>query len=68
MPNPKHKFSKQRRNTRRAHDFLTPKTIAVCPTTGTPHLFHRGYVFEGNLYYKGKMIVEGFKKDKSKEA
>ncbi len=64
MPNPKHKFSKQRRNTRRAHDFIEGKTIAICPNTKTAHLYHRGYVVEGNLYYKGKMVVEGFEKVK----
>ncbi|MEN9960378.1 MAG: hypothetical protein RL045_629, partial [Bacteroidota bacterium] len=49
-----------RRDTRRAHDFGTPKHLGVDPQTGETHLYHRAHVHEGNLFYKGKMIVEGF--------
>ena len=60
MAHPKRKISKTRRDTRRAHDFGTPRQLAVDSQTGETHLFHRAHVHEGNLYYKGKMIVEGY--------
>ena len=60
MAHPKRKISKTRRDTRRAHDFGTPKHLGVDPQTGETHLYHRAHVHEGNLFYKGKMIVEGF--------
>lgn len=61
MAHPKRKISKTRRNKRRTHYTATPKTIAVCQNTGEPHLFHRAYIVDGDLYYKGKMIVENYK-------
>jgi large subunit ribosomal protein L32 len=62
MPNPKHKFSTSRRDKRRTHDKLTAKTIQICQTTDMPHLRHRGYIVDGNLYYKGQLVAEGFEK------
>lgn len=61
MPNPKRKFSKTRAAKKRTHYKATEKMIAICPVTSEPHLFHRAYVVEGDLYYKGKKIVEAFK-------
>ncbi len=58
MPNPKHKHSKTRRDKRRTHYKATAPTVAVCPTTGEPHLFHRAHWFEGKLYYKGNVVME----------
>ena len=58
MPNPKHKHSKQRRDKRRTHYKATAPTVAICPTTGEPHLFHRAHWFEGKLYYKGNVVME----------
>ena len=60
MAHPKRRISTTRRDKRRSHDFGTPKTITTDPTTGEIHLRHRAHVFEGNLMYKGKMIVEGY--------
>lgn len=60
MPNPKRKFSKTRTAKRRTHDNLTTKAIEICPNTNEPHLRHRAYVVDGNLYYKGQMIVENY--------
>ena len=60
MAHPKRRISTARRDKRRSHDFGTPKTITTDPTTGEIHLRHRAHVFEGNLMYKGKMIVEGY--------
>ncbi|MCC7050597.1 MAG: 50S ribosomal protein L32 [Bacteroidia bacterium] len=58
MPNPKHKHSKTRRDKRRTHYKATAPTIAICPTTGEAHLFHRAHWHEGKLYYKGKVVME----------
>jgi large subunit ribosomal protein L32 len=60
MAHPKRRHSTARRDKRRSHDFGTPKTITTDPTTGEIHLRHRANVFEGNLMYKGKMVVEGY--------
>ncbi|MBN8701983.1 MAG: 50S ribosomal protein L32 [Bacteroidetes bacterium] len=58
MPNPKRKLSKQRQRKRRTHIKAVVPTMAVCPTTGETHLFHRAYWHEGKLYYKGKVVME----------
>jgi large subunit ribosomal protein L32 len=58
MAHPKRKTSKQRRNKRRTHIKAEAPTLAKCPTTDTVHKFHRAYAVDGNLYYKGKMIIE----------
>ena len=60
MAHPKRRISTARRDKRRSHDFGTPKTITTDPITGEIHLRHRAHVFEGNLMYKGKMVVEGY--------
>jgi large subunit ribosomal protein L32 len=62
MAHPKRRHSSSRTNKRRTHDSLTTKTLAVDATTGEIHVRHRAHVFEGNLYYKGKVVVEGYKK------
>jgi large subunit ribosomal protein L32 len=58
MAHPKHKTSKQRRNKRRTHYKSPIPTLATCPTTGTVHRYHHAYYVDGNLYYKGKLVVE----------
>lgn len=58
MAHPKRKTSKQRRNKRRTHYKAEAPTLAICQTTGTVHQFHRAYEVDGNLYYKGKMVIE----------
>jgi large subunit ribosomal protein L32 len=58
MPHPKHKISKSRRDKRRTHDKATVPTVAICSTTGEPHLFHRAYWHENKMYYKGKVVME----------
>ena len=60
MPNPKHRFSKSRTAKRRTHDNLSAKSIQICQNTNEPHLRHRAYVVDGNLYYKGQIIVENY--------
>ena len=58
MAHPKHKISKTRRDKRRTHYKAEAANVSIDKATGTPHLFHRAYYVEGNLYYKGKLIVE----------
>lgn len=58
MAHPKRKISKTRRDKRRTHFKAEVPNISICPTTGTPHLRHRAYLVDGNLYYKGQLVKE----------
>lgn len=58
MAHPKRKISKSRRDKRRTHLKSTPKQIAVCPTTGESHIYHRAHWHEDKLYYRGKVVME----------
>jgi large subunit ribosomal protein L32 len=59
MPNPRNKHSKQRTRTRRAHHHIALPTVAKCATTGETHLYHHAYYDdEGNMRYKGKILVK----------
>lgn len=58
MPNPKRRHSTQRTRKRRTHYKAVADNIAICPTTGEPHLFHRAYWHEGKMYYKGKVVID----------
>ncbi len=58
MAHPKHRISKSRRDKRRTHHKIDAPTVAICPTTGEPHLYHRAHWHEGKLYYKGKVVLE----------
>lgn len=58
MAHPKSRISKQRKRKRRTHKKATAPTIAICKTTGEPHLYHRAYTHEGELYYRGKVLVK----------
>ena len=57
MAHPKRKTSKQRRRKRRTHSKAEGPTLAVCQTTGVVHQYHRTYDVEGDLYYKGKLVI-----------
>ena len=60
MAHPKSKISKQRKRKRRTHKKLALPTIAKCPTTGEPHLYHRAYITDdGTMYYKGNIVIKG---------
>jgi len=63
MAHPKSKISKQRKRKRRTHYRVTAPQVAICPNTGEPHLYHRAYWHEGNLYYRGKMLVKVLEED-----
>jgi large subunit ribosomal protein L32 len=58
MPNPKRRHSTQRRDKRRTHYKAEAKNVAICPTTGEPHLFHRAYWLDNKMYYKGKVVID----------
>ena len=58
MAHPKSRISKQRKRKRRTHKKLTEPQIAVCKITGEPHLYHRAYWYEGEMYYKGKVVIQ----------
>jgi large subunit ribosomal protein L32 len=57
MPHPKRKHSKTRRDKRRTHDKIEKPTLATCSATGTVHVYHRAYYVDGDLYYKGKLVM-----------
>lgn len=59
MAHPKSRISKQRKRKRRTHKKATAPTIAICQNTGEPHLYHRAYYSDGDLYYRGKILVKG---------
>ncbi|RYZ23761.1 MAG: 50S ribosomal protein L32 [Chitinophagaceae bacterium] len=62
MPNPKRRHSQQRSAKRRTHYKAVAPTLSTDKTTGDIHVRHRAHVSEGNLMYKGQVVVEGFKK------
>jgi large subunit ribosomal protein L32 len=57
MAHPKSRVSAQRKRKRRTHYKIGVPQLAVCKTTGEPHLMHRAYSHEGALFYKGQMVV-----------
>ena len=63
MAHTKRKISKTRRDKRRTHYKASAPTLSTCTTTGTVHLRHRAYLVDGNLFYKGKLVVESNKSE-----
>lgn len=59
MAHPKSRISKQRKRKRRTHKKAQAPNVAICKTTGEAHLWHRAYWHEGDLYYRGKVLVKG---------
>jgi large subunit ribosomal protein L32 len=59
MPNPRNKHSKRRKRARRTHHGALMPTLSTCATTGEVHMRHNAYAVDGNLYHKGRMIVQG---------
>jgi large subunit ribosomal protein L32 len=55
MANPKRRHSQKRTSTRRAHDFLTAKSLSECPNCHETKLPHRACAKCG--YYKGREVV-----------
>jgi large subunit ribosomal protein L32 len=59
MPNPKTRISRSRKNKRRTHHKAELPNVSICKTTGEAFLRHRAYWHEGDLYYKGRVLVKG---------
>ncbi len=55
-PLPKRKTSKGRRNRRRAHHAMNPRTLLTCTNCGEKHLPHR--VCPNCGFYDGREVVE----------
>ncbi len=62
MAHPKSRISKQRGRKGRTHYKAIAPNVSTCKVTGETYISHHAYVFEGDLYYGGKLIVKGFKK------
>ena len=58
MAHPKSRISKQRKRKRRTHKKITAPQISICQTTGEPHLRHRAYEVDGDLYYRGRVLIK----------
>ncbi len=58
MAHPKSRISKQRKRKRRTHYKAEIPHVLTCKNTGEAHLMHRAYWHEGNMYYKGQMVIE----------
>ena len=58
MAHPKSRISKQRKRKRRTHKKAPIPHVATCSVTGEKHLRHHAYYDdEGNMYYKGKVLI-----------
>lgn len=62
MAHSKRRQSHTRGAKRRTHYKAEVPALATCPVTGTIHVYHRAYYVDGDLYYKGKLVMEGAKK------
>ena len=64
MAHPKSKISKQRKHKRRTHKKASVPQIATCSKTNEKHIYHRAYYdVEGNMFYRGRMIVKAVEED-----
>ena len=61
MAHPKRRQSHTRCAKRTTQYKAEAPTLAVCKETGTIHVYHRAYYVDGDLYYKGKLVMEGAK-------
>ena len=58
MAHPKSRISKMRKRKRRTHYKATPPTLSRDATTGEMHRRHVAHKdAEGNLYYRGKILI-----------
>ena len=61
MAHPKRKISKTRRDKRRTHLKLKPKTYYLDPVSGEATLYHRVCLESG--YYRGRQVTEAEDED-----
>ncbi|MBP7273609.1 MAG: 50S ribosomal protein L32 [Saprospiraceae bacterium] len=59
MPNPRNKHSKRRTRARRTHDKAAMPQLTVCKATGQPQVYHKAHWADGNMYYRGQMVIKG---------
>ncbi len=59
MAHPKSKISKQRKRKRRTHKKAHVPQIATCKTTGEAHIYHNAHWLDGDMYYKGQVVIKG---------
>ena len=58
MAHPKSRISKTRKRKRRTHVKAVAPHVQICKVTGEPHLYHRAYWHDGDMYYKGQVVIE----------
>ena len=58
MAHPKSKISKQRKRKRRTHYKASTPQLGKCNSTGEFHQWHRAYEVDGDLYYRGRILVK----------
>ncbi|NNE29809.1 MAG: 50S ribosomal protein L32 [Saprospiraceae bacterium] len=58
MAHPKSKISKQRKRKRRTHYKASSPQLGTCQTTGEVHQYHRAYTVDGNMYYRGRLVIK----------
>ena len=63
MAHPKSRISKQRKRKRRTHLGAALPTVATDKTTGETHIYHRAHWVDGNMYYKGKLVIKAEDED-----
>jgi large subunit ribosomal protein L32 len=56
MPNPKRRHSKQRKNKRRSHHALVPRSLSECPNCHEMKQPHQVCPHCG--YYRGREVVD----------
>ncbi len=62
MAHPKRRQSTTRRDKRRTHYKMEAPNVITCKVTNESHLSHRAYVSGNDLYYNGKVLIEGYVK------
>lgn len=63
MAHPKGRTSKTRKRKRRTHQKAAMPQIAVCQTTGESHLYHNAYQVDGDIYYRGRVLIKSSEED-----
>jgi len=58
MAHPKSRISKQRKRKRRTHKKAALPQVSICKTTGESHIYHRAYWVDGDMYYKGQVVIK----------
>ncbi len=58
MATPKRRTSKQRTRKGRTHKKLTTPQVEICNNTGEAHLRHHAYWHDGNMYYRGQLMIK----------